>query len=161
VRFAHTTRARGQSPHAATKRKAISGTKRSASASDPTQMLLSGASVTAPRVAARRKANVTLCQKGARAFALLSGWRDAKPSIAARAKIGAKWRQIASLTAWGDASAKAWGESRASIARSAFGRRRSGARTKLRARVRSLSSQDTGADLYWPSAPPERREGLP
>ena len=71
-------------------RKAISGTKTRASASVPTQMLLSGASVTAPRIAARRKPHMTLCHKAGRAFALLSGWRDAKPSIAACAKIGAK-----------------------------------------------------------------------
>jgi hypothetical protein len=71
-------------------RKAISGTRRRASASVPTQMLLSGASVTAPRIAARRKPHMTLCHKAGRAFALLSGWRDAKPSIAACAKIGAK-----------------------------------------------------------------------
>jgi hypothetical protein len=78
-----------------------------ASASVIVRVVSTGAKIIAAVTAMARVITATRCHSAGRVRALMPGWREAQPSMACRAKDGAKWWQIAPLTALGEASEKA------------------------------------------------------
>ena len=119
--------------------KSDSGTNRRARLAVTPHSVSTGASRSAVSRASGTKQHASRCQEAIRVRALCSGLREARPSTACSTKDGAKCRQIAPLTACGEASENSCGDRRASISRNAFGLTRSGAKTKLLARARSFS----------------------